>query len=107
MTEIEPLPQLVDYAGIGQGCLVCSDQHVTTTDVEAVAHMASHRPDELAWALLLWAGQTQSLTAWCAENEGIEDESTADAVIGAVETTFDRSLPPDVQARIERHPSGT
>lgn len=75
MAKIEPLAQLVDYAGVGQGCLVCSDQHVTTTDTEAAAHMAAHSPDELAWALLLWAGQTQALTEWCAEQGGIPDET--------------------------------
>lgn len=104
MATTEPLAQLVDYAGVGRGCLVCSDQHVTATDAEAVAHMAAHSPAELAWALLLWAGQTQALTEWCAEREGIPDEATADALIGAVETTFDRSVPPDVAARIEQHP---
>ncbi|MEU0030770.1 hypothetical protein [Streptomyces sp. NPDC006335] len=103
MAEIEPKPQLVDYDGIGQGCLVCSDQHVTSTDAEAVALMANHRPDELAWALLLWASQTQALTTWCAENKGIPDEDRADKLIRAVTTTFDRSLPPDIQARIEQH----
>jgi len=90
--------------GVGQGCLVSSDQRVTTIDADAVAHMAGHSPDELAWALLRWAGQTQALTACCAEHKGIQDEDTADALVAAVEMTFDWSVPPDVPACTERHP---
>lgn len=73
------------------------DERVGTTDAEVVAHLAGHSLEELASALLRWAGQTQALAAWCAEHEGTRGEDTSDALIGAVEKTFIRSTPPGVR----------
>ncbi|MEU7160319.1 hypothetical protein [Streptomyces chrestomyceticus] len=114
------MDELISYGGAGQGCVICPDamQPPFESDVEAVAHMAQHTPEDLAFALLTENATVHRFLEAIDQPGGIRTERHAEELLGDVEDTADRSpakprppqpgeRPPRSLARVEYGPGHT
>lgn len=84
--------QLIDYVGTGEGCLLCDDGDAPfTSDEDAVAHYATHSPQELAFTLLHQKAVIQHALIVVDEPGGIRTERHLDDIIAEVDDTARRS----------------
>ncbi|MFE2941021.1 hypothetical protein ACFXKG_18450 [Streptomyces sp. NPDC059255] len=83
--------QLVDYAGTGEGCVLCGTLAPFVSDEDFVAHYATHSPSELAFVLLHYKAVIQHALVVVDEPGGIRTERHMDEIIAAVDHTALRS----------------
>lgn len=85
------MSQLVDYAGTGEGCVLCGTLTPFDSDPAAVNHYATHSPADLAFAFLREKAIVQRVLEAVDEPGGIQDERQMDDLIREVDDTAHRS----------------
>ncbi|MGW7550083.1 hypothetical protein [Streptomyces rimosus] len=85
------MDELINYEDAGRGCLVCPDfiQPPFRSDVEAVAHLSQHSPEEPAFALLKENASVQHFLTVIDQPGGTRTERHAEELLGEVEDIAD------------------
>ncbi|MEU7259805.1 hypothetical protein AB0B21_28945 [Streptomyces rimosus] len=81
------MDELINYEGAGRSCLACPDfiRPPFRSDVEAVAHLSRHSPEEPVFALLKENASVQHFLTVIVQPGGTRTERHAEELLGEVE----------------------